>query len=127
MDSNEAFHHANHRRIWANAPNSGFKVGVFLETSGKQFHASNVEHVNSGLNICAERMALSLALMENWRPKHLHLVTDNSKPTFPCGVCRQYMSMWPSLKVTVYSSDGQKKVTKTAAQLLPNPFIRDRV
>lgn len=127
MNSHEAFYQANLRRSTAYAPNSKFKVGVFLETNKLAYSASNVEHANSALNVCAERMALSMALMYGHKPIHLHLVTDNSKPTFPCGICRQYMSMWPRLLVTVYSSDGTKKITKTSAQLLPNPFVRDRV
>lgn len=104
-----------------------FKVGAYLETTFGGFYAGNVEHTNSRLTLCAETLILAQAKSLSCLPIHLHLVADSVKPIFPCGVCRQYMSEWPKLKVTVYSSDGSKKVTKTAKQLLPNPFERDRV
>lgn len=104
-----------------------FKVGVYLETNSYGVSAGNIGHTNSILTMCAERMALMIAKGDKLVPMHLHLVSDNLDPTFPCGVCRQYMSEYPSLKVTVYSADGKKKFTKTSKQLLPNPYERGRM
>ncbi len=106
------------------AKHKEFKVGAYLITSITPIMAGNVEHTNSRLTMCAETLVLAQAKMQSLTPVHLHLVSDSVKPIFPCGVCRQYMSEWPKLKVTVYSADGSKKVTKTAKQLLPNPFER---
>ena len=41
------------------------------------------------------------------------MVTDNEEPTFPCGCCRDYLSIYPKLKITVYSSDGKTSNTIT--------------
>jgi len=107
--------------------NTGFKVGASLLTDQGYFEAGNIEHDNSGLNMCADRLVIMLATMHKAIPIHLHLVTDGKKPTFPCGVCRQYMAPFPKLKVTAWSNDGKKSVTKTIGQLLPNPYIRNRL
>lgn len=104
-----------------------FKVGAYLETDSYGISHGNIGHENSMLTMCAERMVLMIAKGDNLTPKHMHLVSDSKEPIFPCGVCRQYMSEFPRLKVTVYSADGQKKITKTANQLLPNPYKRDRL
>lgn len=124
-----SYEHARYARDnLAKAKKSGFRVGVLLSASDRDFpvlfSAGNIEHENSGLNICAERMALANAVMQGATPLHMSLVTDAKDPTFPCGVCRQYMAAFPKLKVTVWSNDGKMHVTKTAAQLLPNPFVR---
>lgn len=124
-----SYEHARYARDnLAKAQRSGFKVGVLLSARDRDFpvlfSAGNVEHENSGLNICAERMALANAVMQGATPLHMVMVTDEKEPTFPCGVCRQYMAAFPKLKVTVWSNDGTVSITKTAAQLLPNPYKR---
>lgn len=110
----------------SHAPNSKFRVGVYLETTSLDFSAGNIEHDNSMLNICAERMALALAKGRKSKPKHLHLVSDNDDPIFPCGVCRQYMAEFPNLLVTSWSNSGTVKITKTVNQLFPNPYKRKK-
>ena len=107
--------------------NHSFRVGAYLETNSYGISHGNVAHDNSRLTMCAEMLALMVAKGASLEPKHLHLVTDSEDLVFPCGICRQYMTEWPKLKVTVYNSDGSKKVTKTSNQLLPNPFKRGRV
>lgn len=110
------------------AKHNSFRVGVYLETNSYGITQGNVQHpLTDRHTMCAERIALMLALSNNLIPIHLHMVTDNAEPTFPCGCCREYASAFPNLKITVYSSDGEKKITKTAKQLLPNPFKRAKV
>lgn len=102
-----------------------FKVGVLLETNDIDITTGNVEHSNSRLTLCAEMLALAQCKMKGLTPKHLYITSDSQKPIFPCGVCRQYASEFPKLKVTSYNCDGTKAVTKTIAQLFPNPFQRN--
>ncbi len=109
------------------AKHDTFRVGVYLETNSYGISAGNVQHTSSRFNLCAELLALAQAKSSGLIPKHLHLVTDNLEPTFMCGHCREYSSEYPSMKITCYSSDGKKKVTKTVNQLLPNPFKRVRM
>jgi cytidine deaminase len=105
-----------------------FRVGVYLETNSYGISQGNVQHpISSRHTMCAERIALMIALSNSLIPVHLHMVTDNGVMTFPCGCCREYMAAFPKLKITTYSSDGSEKITKTAKQLLPNPFKRDKV
>jgi cytidine deaminase len=108
------------------APFSGFKVGAYLETDKLDFRAGNVEHENSQLNLCSERLIIALAKGKKATPKHLHLISDSKEPIFPCGVCRQSLSEFPSLKLTCWSADGSKYVSKTVRQLLPLPYIRKK-
>ncbi len=109
------------------AKHDSFRVGVYLETDSYGISQGNVQHSISRHTMCAERIALMIATSNNLTPIHLHMVTDNNFRTFPCGCCRDYMSAYPKLKITVYSSDGKKKITKTVNQLLPNPFKRAKV
>lgn len=102
-----------------------FKVGVYLETNSYSITTGNVEHTNSRLTLCAEMLALAQAKSAGLTPKHLHMVTDSAKIIHMCGVCRQYASEWPKLKITSYNKDGTKFVTKTSSQLLPSRFIKD--
>lgn len=107
------------------AKHSEFKVGVFLTTDGLRcIRSGNVEHSNSRLTMCAEMLALAQCKSEGLTPVHMYVTSDSSKPVFPCGVCRQYASEFPKLKVTSYNNDGTRQVTKTISQLFPNPFKR---
>lgn len=120
-------HVAYVRDTLAKPINSGFKVGaIAYDKDGNSFPAGNVEHENSPLSMCAERLALMNATMRGSRPHYLTIVSDSREPTMPCGVCRQYMSAFPKLKVTAWSNDGTKSITKTISQLFPNPFRRTK-
>lgn len=123
-----SYHQVAHvRDRLAKAKNSGFKVGaIAYAPDGESFAAGNVEHENSALNMCAERLALMNAVMHGTIPHHISIVSDSEEPIFPCGVCRQYMADFPKLRVTAWSKDGKKSVTKTISQLFPNPFIRKK-
>ena len=110
-----------------NMSNHDFRVGVYLETDSYGLTYGNVAHDNSRLTMCAETLALIVAKGSKLEPKHMHLTTDSEDIVFPCGMCRQYMSEWPKLKITIYNCDGTKKITKTVNQLLHNPFKRDRI
>ena len=118
------FNHALGAKI-SYAKHKEFKVGAYLETNQHGLFAGNVEHANSRLTMCAEMLALAQCKMFGLTPVHLHVTSDSSKPIFPCGVCRQYASEFPKLKVTSYNNDGTKKITKTISQLFPNPFRRN--
>ena len=107
------------------AKHKDFRVGVVLETDKGSFPTGNVEHSNSRLTMCAEMLALVQCKSYGLIPKHLHITSDSPKPVFPCGVCRQYASEFPRLKVTSYNNDGTRQVTKTISQLFPNPFRRN--
>lgn len=107
------------------AKHDSFRVGVYLETTVYPISKGNVQFSSSErLTLCAETLALAEAKSAGAKPTHLHMVTSSEGIVFPCGVCLQYASEHPELKVTVYNKDGSKKDTKTIRDLFPNIYIR---
>ena len=77
----------------AYAPYSEFRVGAALQsTDGRIFTGCNVENVTLGLTVCAERVALFKAVSEGANQfTMLAVVAGPSRPTPPCGACRQVL------------------------------------
>lgn len=75
------------------SPYSHFKVGAaVLCDNGKVYGGCNIENIAYSPTICAERTALSKAVSEgDTKIIKIAIVGDN-KYTYPCGVCRQFMS-----------------------------------
>jgi cytidine deaminase len=108
----------------AYAPYSNFKVGAALRTkSGKVFRGGNVENISISLTICAERSAGVAAVAAgelDW--EEIAVVADTSRPTSPCGACRQFLAEFnPDLKVVV-ANQTEVFYTLTVADLLPKAF-----
>ena len=86
-------------RSKAYAPYSHFTVGVaLLCDSGEIYTGTNIENVSYGATICAERIALSTAIMEGEK-KFVAIAIAGAKegekalkPCNPCGMCVQVMS-----------------------------------
>jgi cytidine deaminase len=107
------------------AKHAHFKVGVYLETNLIPISRGNVQFGGSErLTLCAETLALAEAKSCGAKPTHLFMSTDSNEVVFPCGVCLQYASEYPDLKVTIYNRDGSKKETKTINELLPYRYER---
>lgn len=120
----ELLEEARQARHRAYAPYSNFKVGAALRTkSGKVFQGVNVENISIGLTICAERSAGVAAVTAGeleW--EEIAVVADTSRPTSPCGACRQFLSEFNlDLKVVV-ANQGEVFYTTTVAELLPRAF-----
>jgi len=112
----------------AYAPYSNFKVGAaLLGKSGAIFTGCNVENSSYGMTICAERNALAHAVASGEREfSALAIVTDASKPTPPCGACRQaLMEFSPDMAVILVTTQGQRKIF-SLRELLPYPFEFER-
>ena len=77
----------------AYAPYSKFRVGAAILTASGKIHAGcNVENASYGLTNCAERTAIFGAVAAGGPKLKLACVvvyTPTSKPTAPCGACRQ--------------------------------------
>ncbi|MDB5079946.1 MAG: cytidine deaminase [Chloroflexi bacterium] len=118
---------ARKARQRAYAPYSNFKVGAALRTkSGKVFRGGNVENISIGLTICAERSAAVTAVAAgemDW--EEIAVVADTTRPTSPCGACRQFLAEFnPDLKVVV-ANQTEVFYTVTVAELLPKAFDND--
>lgn len=108
----------------AYAPYSNFKVGAAIRTrSGMIFKGANVENISISITVCAERSAGVAAVSAgelDW--EEIAVVAGTSRPTSPCGACRQFLAEFnPNLKVVVANQD-EVFYTTTIAELLPKAF-----
>ncbi len=98
------------------APYSKFRVGAALLTrSGKMFRGVNVENRSYGATICAERTAVSSAVIEGELDfLAIAIYSPDSEDYLPpCGICRQVLSEFPNsgdMEVIICRGDGQFKV-----------------
>ncbi|CAE6474074.1 unnamed protein product [Rhizoctonia solani] len=90
----------------AYSPYSKFRVGAALfSTDGKIIAGGNVENASYGGwgTICAERTALVKAVSEGTKTFLAIAVTsDVDEIVSPCGICRQFIREFCSLKIPIY-------------------------
>jgi cytidine deaminase len=114
----------------AYSPYSKVKVAaaVEYEVDGETriAYGVNVENVSYGLTVCAERSAISNAIIDGMTSiTAVSVMSNQASPISPCGACRQVLSEFmkhehgPVLCVT---EDLQKEWRSTLGQLLPNRF-----
>ena len=94
MDNDILISYAKKAMGNAYAPYSGFCVGAALLTSeGEVFTGCNVENSSYGATICAERCAIIKAISEGYTSfTKIAIVSSSNNLTFPCGICRQFLS-----------------------------------
>jgi len=111
-------------RSRAYAPYSHYAVGAALKAASGAIHASaNVENASYGLTICAERNAMTKAVVAGDRGFEALVVVTASQPgAMPCGACRQFLAEFPpSFPIRAYSTDGTYRLT-SVRELLPDAF-----
>jgi cytidine deaminase len=111
-------------RARAYAPYSGFHVGAAVLAEGRVYAATNVENSSFPLSVCAERNAVAAAIAGGARRiDAIAIVGGDSRPTPPCGGCRQVLAEFASAAAPVtYATQGGKRVTTTIGELLPRAF-----
>jgi cytidine deaminase len=103
----------------AYAPYSKYLVGaVALARDGRVFEGVNVENAAYPLGVCAERTALSRAVVEGCRPGEIEAIGITASP---CGGCRQWLFEFGIDRVTFRNSGGEI-VTYTPRELLPETW-----
>ncbi|MEM6673355.1 MAG: cytidine deaminase [Planctomycetota bacterium] len=117
---------AREARSKAHAPYSCFAVGAaVLDDAGGLYRGCNVESASFGLTLCAERAALAAWVVgrdEGARVELVTIRTGASRPTPPCGACRQWLvELAPDAVVVSESVDGEI-ARWTARELLPDAF-----
>lgn len=107
----------------AYCPYSKFRVGAaVLSKDGRIFTGCNVENASYGLSLCAERVALSMAVANGTRSFVALAVVSPSGTASPCGACRQFLlEFGRDIDVILPCPDGSFTVHKSA-ELLPFPF-----
>lgn len=116
--------------ICSHSPYSGVQVAaaVVYKVDGKEriAYGVNVENVSYGLTVCAERSAISSAVIDGM--KHvtaLYVMSNQSEPISPCGACRQVVSEFmqdAQAPVLCVDHTMSKKWESTLGELLPNRF-----
>ena len=113
-------------RSRAYAPYSNFEVGSAVLSEGEIFDGANVENASYGLALCAERNAVSRAVLDGVREiEAVAVVTGTSPPAAPCGMCLQTLREFTSdpnrLRVLLVNPTGELR-RFTLAELLPHGF-----
>jgi cytidine deaminase len=109
----------------AYAPYSHFRVGAALLTgSGQVFVGCNVENVSYGLTICAERSAVSAAVVSGVLDfTKIVIFSDSKTPVSPCGACRQVLAEFsPNMEFVSVNASGEQFLCSLDA-LLPRAKI----
>ena len=103
----------------AYAPYSKFHVGAAVLTrDGRVLEGVNVENAVYPLGTCAERTALSRAVVEGYGPSELEAIAMTASP---CGGCRQWLHEFGVDRV-IYRRASGEVVTRTTDELLPDSF-----
>ena len=107
----------------AYAPYSKFCVGAsVLAKSGKIYGGANIENASYPCGICAERVATSKALTEGEKEfVAIAIVGDDKSYTYPCGMCRQFLSEFGNIKIITAKSTTDFEETELQ-KLLPCQF-----
>ena len=125
MDWERLLEAARSARRRAYAPFSSFKVGAAIETEdGAVYPGCNVENRTFGATICAERVAMTSALVAGaGAPRAVAVVTDTDPPAPPCGICLETLTEFgsPDLPFLLASTSGERKLM-TLGDLFPHPF-----
>jgi cytidine deaminase len=98
---------------------SNYRVGaVALARDGRVFDGVNVENAAYPLGVCAERVALSRAVVEGCGPGEIEAVGITASP---CGGCRQWLFEFDVPRVVFRNAD-LRIVTYSARELLPETW-----
>lgn len=125
MDNDILISYAKKAMGNAYAPYSGFCVGAAILTlEGEVFTGCNVENSSYGATICAERCAIIKAISEGYTSfTKIAIVSSGNNLTFPCGICRQFLSefMQEDGVVVLCDSNGEIKEFELSS-LIPHAF-----
>jgi cytidine deaminase len=103
----------------AYAPYSRFQVGAAVLTrDGHVVEGVNTENAAYPLGVCAERTALSRAVVEGYKPGDLEAIAITASP---CGGCRQWLIEFRVPRV-VYRNASGEVVVRSSEELLPDTF-----
>lgn len=108
------------------SPYSNFRVSALVKTkSGKIFKGVNIENAAYSPTICAERSALASAISNGEREFSYIIINGDSKDTFPCGVCRQFIREFADsdTKIVIANSADDYKIY-SIEDLLPHSFSK---
>jgi cytidine deaminase len=108
------------------SPYSGYKIGSAVRMAdGKVYVGANIENASYGGTVCAERTAIWKALTEGSKGpiKEIMVVSDETDPWPPCGMCRQVIAEFATPKTKVWLANT-KEVVKVFSfeEIFPESF-----
>ena len=104
MNGTELVERAEAAAQRAYAPYSNYLVGaIALTHDGTLIEGVNVENAAYPLGVCAERTALSRAIVEGFHPGDIEAVGITASP---CGGCRQWLHEFRVGRVYFRREDG---------------------
>lgn len=111
-------------RANAHAPYSQFPVGSAVLADGRIYVGCNVENSAYPLSVCAERHAVAAAVAAGARRiEAVAVVGGRTRPSPPCGGCRQVLAEFCDANTpVVYSNAGGERIVTTVGELLPSAF-----
>jgi cytidine deaminase len=110
-------------RPHAYAPYSGFHVGAAVLADGAIHTGVNVENASYPVGTCAERSAVSAAVLAGARSiQAVAIVADAEEPTPPCGGCRQVLNEFGPDMLVVCEGAGGRRAEWTLSEILPHAF-----
>jgi cytidine deaminase len=115
---------ARRAREHAYAPYSRFTVGAaVLTATGEIFSGCNIENASLGATICAELVAIFVAVAAGCRAlTALAVIADTPEPVAPCGLCRQVLAEFnPDCPVLMANLAGRTRLANLK-ELLPLAF-----
>ena len=118
---------ATKARVQAYAPYSKYQVGAsVLFNDGHIETGCNIENVSYGGTVCAERVAIWSGIRLNKQRTILAvcIVTDESTPWPPCGLCCQVINEFQIPNQTIILIANTQKIVQESyfAQLMPQAF-----
>ncbi|HEX7624415.1 MAG TPA: cytidine deaminase [Anaeromyxobacteraceae bacterium] len=110
----------------AYAPYSRFQVGAAVRARGRVFEAANVENASYGLTLCAERSAVTAAVLAGARRLDaVAVASGTSPPTPPCGMCLQTLAEFAGPELRIFLAGARGAVVETTlGELLPRGFSK---
>lgn len=109
----------------AYAPYSHFKVGsAILMKSGEVYTGCNIESNSLTFNLCAERNAISSAIVKEHKPEidTVAIYVDTDQPAAPCGLCRQLIFEFGQDARVVSFGNSNEIFDSNIKTLLPDAF-----
>ena len=111
VDNKELLMTAKEAMNNAYAPYSKFKVGAAILTDAGVFTGCNVENASYGATICAERTAAVKAVSEGVvKFNKIAIVSSEGRYTYPCGMCRQFLSEFMTEDAVVIVEDIEEGI-----------------
>lgn len=123
MTNDELMLLASEARKNSYAVYSHFKVGAAILCDDENVYTgANVENSSYGCAVCAERAAAVKAVNDGKKNFLKIAVVGNTPETFPCGICRQFLSEFsPHMKIIL--KDKNNNISEyELSELMPHGF-----